>query len=69
VVPLRNSVFRFFKGETHAPNTRIRHLQKPTSSRVPDRPEKLVVAQTAVYEQPIMTNFTLQAKRNPGEGR
>ena len=30
-----------------------------TANRVPDRPEKLVVGQTAVYEQPIMSLFSL----------
>jgi D-aminopeptidase len=30
-----------------------------TTNRVPDRPEKLVVAQTVVYEQPIMSLFSL----------
>ena len=30
-----------------------------TANRVPDRPERVVVAQTAVYEQPIMSLFSL----------
>lgn len=30
-----------------------------TANRVPDRPEHLVVSQTAVYEQPIMSLFSL----------